>query len=431
MVQTTDAKGCGDDCKQEQLVWIGYADVVKQTASVAPTSGRGRRYDIDWLRVIAIFLLIPFHTGRIFDDDGFYIKNAVISPVVEEGVHFFFGQWRLALLFVVSGVGTYFALGFRPVGQYLRERTVRLLVPLVAGVLLIVPPQLYYRNLFEGRFEGSYWAFYPTFFWGISPDGNFEWAHLWFLAYLFVYAVLTLPLLLYLRSPDGHARLEPLARLFERPGRLYVWALPLIVGEVVLRARFDGPQTLVGDWANLVFYLLLFVYGYLLVAQEGLIEALRKQRRLSLGLALGTLAALYALRWTGSVPEPGTTLPWSAWVALSVANTWLSICALLGYARAYLTRDNWVLRTLAPLTYPIYIFHQTIIVVLGYYVIAWPVGVGLKFAVICGATLILAPLLALLSNALPGVRVLFGGSRSAKRGARAVLPSVSEPKAEV
>lgn len=72
-----------------------------------------RRFDIDWLRVIAIFLLIPFHTGRIFDDDGFYIKNAVISPFIEEFVHFFFGQWRLALLFVVSGIGTRFALGFR------------------------------------------------------------------------------------------------------------------------------------------------------------------------------------------------------------------------------------------------------------------------------------------------------------------------------
>ena len=368
-----------------------------------------RRFDIDWLRVIAIFLLIPFHTGRIFDDDGFYIKNAVTSPFIEEFIHFFFGQWRLALLFVVSGIGTRFALGVRSGRQYLKERLDKLMLPLGVGILVVVPPQIYYRNLFEGRFEGSYWAFYPTFFRGISPEGNFEWAHLWFLVYLFVFSLLALPLLLYFRSPGGRARLGSLAAASSRPGRIYLWALPLIIGEVALRARYDGAQTLVGDWANVVFYLLLFVYGYVLGAHEGLFDALRRGRRTSLGLALGGLAVLYALRWTGSVPESDYTPAWSAWTALTTAHAWFWVCALIGYARAYLHRGGRLLSALGGVTYPIYIFHQTVIVVVGFYVISWPLGVGLKFAIICGATLLITPLLALLVQTTPLTRSLFGG----------------------
>lgn len=370
---------------------------------------RERRFDIDWLRVIAIFLLIPFHTGRIFDDDGFYIKNAVTSPFIEEFVHFFFGQWRLALLFVVSGIGTRFALGFRSSGQYLKERLDRLMLPLGIGILVVVPPQIYYRNLFEGRFEGSYLAFYPTFFQGISPEGNFEWAHLWFLVYLFVFSLLALPLFLYFRSPGGQARLEPVATFFNRPGTIYLWALPLVLGEVALRARYPGFQTLIGDWANVVFYLLLFIYGYVLVAHESLFDTLRRQRRMSLALAIGFVAVLYALRWTDNVPEPGYTPAWSVWAALAAANAWFWVCALIGYAQAYLHRGGRLLSALGNVTYPIYIFHQTVIVVVGFYVISWPLGVGLKFVIICGATLVITPLLALLTQSTPLTRLLLGG----------------------
>ena len=368
-----------------------------------------RRFDIDWLRVIAIFLLIPFHTGRIFDDDGFYVKNAVLSPFIEEFIHFFLGQWRLALLFVVSGIGTYFALGLRSGRQYLKERLDKLMLPLGVGILVVVPPQIYYRNLFEGRFEGSYWAFYPTFFQGISPTGNFEWAHLWFLVYLFAFSLLALPLFLYFRSPGGGARLGRLAAFSSRPGMIYLWALPLIIGEVALRPQYDGVQTLVGDWANVVFYLLLFVYGYVLGAHEGLLDALRRGRRTSLGLALGGLAVLYALRWTGNVPESDYTFARSAWAALTTAHAWFWVCTLVRYAHTYLQRGGGLLTALGRVTYPVYIFHQTVIVVVGYYVISWPLGVELKFAIICGAAFLISPLLALLTQLTPFTRLLFGG----------------------
>lgn len=387
------------------------------SSSSQPTQNRAastHRYDIDWLRVIAIFLLIPFHAGRIFDADGFYIKNAALSPVIEEGIHFFLGQWRLALLFVLSGIGTFYALKRRTMGQYLLERTTRLFLPLVAGILLVVPPQIYYRNLFEGRIEGSYLSFYPTFFRGISPEGNFEWAHLWFLAYLFVYATLVLPLFVYLRSDNGQVLVKLLVKVFRHRCGIYLLAIPLALGELALRGRFNGMQTLIGDWANLLFYGLLFIYGYLLVNSEDLFETLRLNRRTSLMLALCLLTSQYAMRWTLTAPENSYAIQNLLWVTLAAIGTWFWICTFLGYAQVYFNRDSRLLQFLVPLIYPVYIFHQTLIVAIGFYAIQWPIDLWSKFFIICLTSLALSLTAAYLSNTLSLTRSMFGGPRSRK-----------------
>ncbi len=146
---------------------------------------RQRRYEIDWLRVIAVLLLIPFHSAVVFNRYAeWYVVNETPSLALE-AFAYFLSQWRMPLLFFVSGVGTLFALGFRTAGTYVKERTRRLVLPLVFGVLVIVPPQVYYRMQADPDYTNNYLRFYPTFFDGVAPAGNFEWAHLWFLAYLF------------------------------------------------------------------------------------------------------------------------------------------------------------------------------------------------------------------------------------------------------
>jgi glucan biosynthesis protein C len=80
--------------------------------------------------------------------------------------------------------GTWFALNFRSGHEYVRERTRRLFISFVFGTLVIVPPQVYYRVISQVGETLSYIEFYPQFFIGVAPQRNFEWAHLWFLAYL-------------------------------------------------------------------------------------------------------------------------------------------------------------------------------------------------------------------------------------------------------
>ena len=121
-----------------------------------------RRHDIDWLRVLAVGLLFPFHTARIFDTwNNFYAKSDQVSAAL---THIFIGSinsWHMPLFFLLAGASTWFALGFRSGGQYVKERLKRLIVPLLFGTLVIVSPQTYVGALTYGEFAGSFFQYYP------------------------------------------------------------------------------------------------------------------------------------------------------------------------------------------------------------------------------------------------------------------------------
>jgi peptidoglycan/LPS O-acetylase OafA/YrhL len=115
------------------------------TDAAAGQTGSTRRPDLDWLRVLAILSLLPYHTALIFDADGWVIADATRSVVLAE-VCEFFTQWRMPLMFVLAGIATWTALGFRAPGRFAAGRVRRLVVPLAAGILLVLPPQLYYTS---------------------------------------------------------------------------------------------------------------------------------------------------------------------------------------------------------------------------------------------------------------------------------------------
>ncbi len=131
-----------------------------------------RRYDLDWLRVIAFALLIFYHVGMFFVPWSWHIKNNETSEWLTLPM-WFLNQWRLPLLFVISGMGTYFSLQKRTGGQFMRERVIRLLIPFVFGMLFIIPPQVYIERLANSQFTGSYFDFWPSeAFIGTYPEGN-------------------------------------------------------------------------------------------------------------------------------------------------------------------------------------------------------------------------------------------------------------------
>lgn len=111
-------------------------------------TGGARVHYVDWLRVLAVLLLFPFHTLRVFNDEDFYAKAL---PVTEwlDGVLWFISIWHMPLLFFLAGCSTYLALGRRSAGQYALERTKRLLVPLVFGIFILIPPQTWYGARFN------------------------------------------------------------------------------------------------------------------------------------------------------------------------------------------------------------------------------------------------------------------------------------------
>ncbi|MEJ2267062.1 MAG: acyltransferase family protein, partial [Anaerolineales bacterium] len=155
-----------------------------------------RRYDLDWLRVLAFMAVFFYHCGRFFDSSGWHIKNSTTSALVDtlKGI---FDLWGMPLLFLISGASIFFALRSGGALRFLRARVLRLLVPLAFGILVLGPPQLYLERLTHGEFQGSFLEFLPLYYrdWRVF-GGNFAWSgvHLWYLEYLFLFTLVLLPL---------------------------------------------------------------------------------------------------------------------------------------------------------------------------------------------------------------------------------------------
>jgi glucans biosynthesis protein C len=345
----------------------------------APGAARPRRHDLDWLRVIAILLLLFFHSAMPYVAEwDWHLKNAETSPLLMEA-SFFLSRWRMALLFLISGVGTSYALGFRPARGYLAERAKRLVLPLVFGILVIVPPQIYMERLASGAPYRSYLEFWPTVLRGVPyPEGSFSWHHLWFIAYLFIYSVAALPLFLWLRSERGRRVRAAVERRLAGPA-LYLLGAPLGAVLATLYVRWSGPQDIVNDWGHLVYYFLFFVFGYLLAEAEGAWRWMEARRRTSLGLAMVCIVAINYLRWNDVEPAWGYNAANAAYLFLEAFNAWLWVLALLGFGRRFLSFRNRALDYASEGIYPFYILHQTVIVIVAFYVIGAPDTVWAKF----------------------------------------------------
>ncbi len=355
------------------------------------------RYEfLDWLRVLAIFVLLFFHTGMLFVGWGWHIENAEVIAALERPMDIAH-RLRMPLLFVIAGAGLWFALRSRTGGQVIRERSLRLLLPLIVGMLLIVSPQVYLERLFRGQWQGGYLDFFIERVLQLQPYpvGDFSWHHLWFIAYLYAYVLVLLPALLWWRRKN----------LQVRPGPwLYALALPLALNEMLLKPFFPERHNLISDWYIFNHYLLLTLYGFLLASMHGSWDWLVAQRRYALALGVSLLVAAIMLFGAGVIQRDTA-------IDAFIANvfTWLWLMVFLGYGRRYLSFSNGLLRWSRDASYPIYILHQTVIVMLGYVVIQQPWHAWSKYAIVLAGTLLSCVLLyEILIRRFAVTRLIFG-----------------------
>ena len=351
---------------------------------------RERRYDLDWLRVLAVLLLIYFHTAAIFyqgDLGVFYVTNTVTSPAMGIFV-LLVHQWHMPLFFFLSGAATWFSLEARNADQYVKERFQRLLIPFMFGTLVLVPIQVYYRVLMTSGDKKSYFQFYPQFFNGIRPSGNFEWAHLWFVVYLFVFSLVALPLFIYLRQPPGQRWCNWLAARLDRANTVFYPALLLAVIEATFRPKWIGFQNLYDDWANVLLYLSYFICGYIFCSDRRFGQLLDRQRHWVMGAAILGMSILLGLWITNTVPDRGYSPEYMLYQAFRGFNSWCWVLLALSLARSHLNFKSRLLQYANEASYPFYILHQTILVAIGFYVVQWNIGVLEKFIVISTESLL-------------------------------------------
>ncbi len=284
--------------------------------------------------------------------------------------------WRLSLLFLVSGIATGFLLSKQDAG-FLRTRSSRLLIPLLFGMLVIVAPQTYYEVVQKAGFDQGWAAFYRLYLAGDLCRGDEclitpTWNHLWFVAYLWVYTCVLCVLLRF--ASRFMCWMDRLAADRLSGLGILIWPLLwLFMARVLLVGRFESTHALIDDWYNHAQYLPVFLLGFLIARADRVWDALERLRWPALLLAIGAwvyIAWYFATYRDAPPPELLRLLQRALWAL----QQWCAILAVLGFARRLRPSSSPALRYLSEAVFPIYILHQTLIIV-----IAWqlqPLGLN-------------------------------------------------------
>jgi surface polysaccharide O-acyltransferase-like enzyme len=328
-----------------------------------------RRFDLDWVRIIAFMLLILYHVGMYYVTWDWHVKSPHASHAVEPLMQLT-SPWRLSLLFLVSGVATAYLLARQGNTGFLGGRSFRLLIPLLFGMLVIVPPQSYLEVVEKLNYAGSFADFYRLYitgFHGFCRDADClllpTWNHLWFVAYLWVYTVI---LYAAVKSLPGSIRaLRDFAERRLAGVGILLWPVVYLCAiRIVLAPRFPANHALMGDWYNHALYFGIFILGFALAGTRSPWRALERMRWPALGAGIlgWALISAYFGAWADTAASPPQALM-AAMRVVYGAEQWLAIAAVLGFARRHLSVDNAARRYLTTAIFPVYILHQTVIVV--------------------------------------------------------------------
>ena len=403
-----------------------------------------RRHDLDWVRVLAFGLLVLYHVGMYYVTWEWHVDSPDASPALEPFM-MLSSPWRLSLLFLVSGVATAFLVeklrrgsGAGAPPGFLGQRSWRLLVPLVFGMLVVVPPQSYYEvvDKLPGGYHDGYLAFWARYLAGDSSFCRGEdclvlptWNHLWFVAYLWVYTVLAwLALRLAPRAVAGAG--ERLGAWLSRgPLLLLAPALLLALARMTMIGRFGSTHALVDDWYNHVQYLAVFALGFLLARDARVWDRFAALRWPALWLWLGSWLAIVAYFAAFRELEPPQALR-LAMRATWGLNQWCAIVAVLGLARRIAPGDSPTLRYLSRAVFPVYILHQTIIVVLAWHLRPLGLQPPVEGPLLVAATFALAFAGYGLIRRIPPLRPLFGLKYRERAAATELEPTAAGPVRE-
>jgi glucan biosynthesis protein C len=358
-----------------------------------------RFHELDWLRIMLVIAVFLHHVLMPFNGDGFIVMNAQSSKLLDD-IMVYFEQFRLPMLFLIAGAGAVTLLSFKNRTDFIKQRFMRLMVPLIFAILVIVPPQNYIGQL--GQFE-SFWQAYPTLAANLSTN------HLWFIEYLVVFALLSLPLYSFLQSSKGQRVINAIATLSNKSAGLFLFAFVLMALRIVSKIYFPDDSKSLTNLSTPVFYGFFYVMGMSLMSSTTLWDNIKRFRRFNLYLLVGCSVLFYGYYYSPDLsPWLSVEVRWSLWWAVSCLVAWSATLTLMGYAQQYLSHSNKWLVKCNEMIYPFYIFHQTVIVIAAFYVVEWQAGIEVKIAGLLAISLPVTILLCLIIYPFNATRVLFG-----------------------
>jgi len=369
--------------------------------------------------MLAIFF---FHSNRFFDVGGWHLKNADLSAV-STAFTGFLELWLMPLFFLLSGVGSWYALKSRSGGQYLLDRVKRLLIPLyTVGMFVVLLPQVYFEWVTNKGYTGTFGEMIPLYLGSITDKlrasplfFNLFYGHLWFLQFLFLISLVTLPLLIYLKSEGGQELVQRLAAWCSRWGGVFLFLIPLALVRIGLKSFFAGNIT----WADFVYYAVFFLIGYIVPADNRFTDSFKRCGWVCLALGIvgwgGAGLFVFAFGYDYGGSESFSLMFVLFQIVMSIAN-WSWVVFILSLGVRYLSFSNKVVNYGNEAVLPFYVLHQTIILVVGWFVIPWDIGILPKYLIIIVVSFVLImALYELLVRRINVLRFLFGMRPKTKR----------------
>jgi len=375
------------------------------------TSFPSRRYDLDWLRVILFGILVPYHALIGFVSYGHSVygyRNPDVGGDLAEFTVFAFHAWRLPALFFISGVGTYFVIRNKGLGAFVQNRAIRLLIPLIVGVVFWNAVTSYYIVTAAGQD----WTF-PTYFWHRLQNLTIRsQSHLWFLVNLFLYSVGSIPLMLWMvKGGSAARRIVPILAF-----------LSILMGIFLVKPYDETIYSL--SWTACVYWSYYIIGFWFMTLPNAVWIHLSNLRWAILIAALSTLALLGAILGAlsdntdrmnliiqGGWAYSDLSIPMltsAGYSILYAINTALWCCAIFAFGHRHLNHSTPLLAHLNRAVYPFYIFHFPVLMVGLFYLRypSWPWFI--EFLLLTAFTFTGTAFIVWIFDKLPPMRLLVG-----------------------
>jgi glucans biosynthesis protein C len=361
-----------NSCQPGVHPWQGF---ISEGENNMDTKATIRNNYLDWLRVLGILLVFIYHTTRLYNVEDWVVKNNIWYPSVEVW-NGFSTSFMMPLMFFISGASLFYAMGKGGFGKFLKDKTLRLLVPLLVCDLTHAALQAYLYAINHAQFSGNFFQFLPQYY--HLDTIAWEGMHLWYLLYLFVFSIILYPLMRWLKG-IGRSVLSRLGSILTMTGVLYTIVFPFLLMYLLLNP--DGPLMKIYGGYPISMYLWFVLLGFILVSDEHLLDRIRQLRWVSLSVGLVLVAGfciILNLLADKNTISPGLILAG----AMRIFGGWICVLAIFGLAMQYLTVRTSRLEYANEAVLPFYILHQTVLLVVAYFVLQWSFPDVLEWATV-------------------------------------------------
>jgi peptidoglycan/LPS O-acetylase OafA/YrhL len=366
-----------------------------------------RLHQLDWLRVIAVGLLMLFHIGMVYVPDwSFHFKHEASSERLKN-LLLFISPWRMGLLWFISGVALRFMWNKHRDWQLILTRSIQLLLPLLIGILLVIPPQLYIEMTQAGKMPLDFGPFLLALYFdsqhyfddyqsGVWP--HFDVNHIWFLRSLWQFSVMILLTAPLLTSKLGLKVTHFLSRHLKIQLGISILSVTLI--ETLLE----------GEQIREIYGLYFLLFGFMLGSHPLFWQQLKKSWTPMLLFALISLILLqgaFEFIWQSDSLQNNTSAVAIGLLIYTLAKT-LPVFAVVAIASRFLSEKSAIISQLNPWVFPIYILHQTIIIVVAYSLVRYQLPMILEGIVVTILTFSLSGVAIVLLKQFTLLQAMFG-----------------------